>query len=231
MARTSGFLYFLLAVGGGIFGVHNFYAGRTRRAVCQLLLTVLSCGFLSGITLLWVIGELIFCSPEKSKRRIVIGCAGILIAVGVLAALILGGLMFYGFKLEQSCRLNITNIISQLHLYAEEHGGNFPKGENDIGFLELGIAPEWLICPVSGEQTYVYLGGANTTDFNNCPILFEFSDEHELATVVYCTGSLSSEKMDISCCESVYDVLVQLERQAYDETVKEFLRQKQELYR
>ena len=37
----------------GCFGVHNFYLGFTGKAVAQLLITVLSCGFLSGISGLW----------------------------------------------------------------------------------------------------------------------------------------------------------------------------------
>lgn len=37
----------------GCFGVHNFYLGFTGKAVAQLLITVLSCGVLSGISGLW----------------------------------------------------------------------------------------------------------------------------------------------------------------------------------
>ena len=37
----------------GCFGVHNFYLGYTSRAVAQLLITVLSCFFLSPISAIW----------------------------------------------------------------------------------------------------------------------------------------------------------------------------------
>lgn len=37
----------------GSFGVHNFYLGYNGKAVAQLLLTVLSCFILSGISALW----------------------------------------------------------------------------------------------------------------------------------------------------------------------------------
>lgn len=37
----------------GSFGVHNFYLGYNGKAVAQLLLTVLSCFMLSGISALW----------------------------------------------------------------------------------------------------------------------------------------------------------------------------------
>ncbi|MBR3660298.1 MAG: TM2 domain-containing protein [Bacilli bacterium] len=37
----------------GCFGVHNFYLGYTGKAVAQLLITVLSCFFLSPISAIW----------------------------------------------------------------------------------------------------------------------------------------------------------------------------------
>ena len=37
----------------GCFGVHNFYLGYTGKAVAQLLITILSCGLLSGISGIW----------------------------------------------------------------------------------------------------------------------------------------------------------------------------------
>lgn len=43
----------LLGIFLGTFGVHNFYLGYTGKAVGQLLLTLLSCGFLSPISAIW----------------------------------------------------------------------------------------------------------------------------------------------------------------------------------
>lgn len=37
----------------GAFGVHNFYLGFTGKAVAQLLITVLTCGFGAPITSIW----------------------------------------------------------------------------------------------------------------------------------------------------------------------------------
>lgn len=37
----------------GAFGVHNFYLGYNGKAVAQLLITLLSCFVLSGISGLW----------------------------------------------------------------------------------------------------------------------------------------------------------------------------------
>ncbi len=46
---AAGILGILL---GGL-GVHNFYLGYTGKAIAQLLLTLLSCGVLSGISAIW----------------------------------------------------------------------------------------------------------------------------------------------------------------------------------
>ena len=43
----------LLGIFFGSLGVHNFYLGRTGRAVAQLLITVLSCFLLSFISGIW----------------------------------------------------------------------------------------------------------------------------------------------------------------------------------
>lgn len=43
----------LLGIFLGCFGVHNFYLGYTGKAVAQLLITVLSCFFLSPISAIW----------------------------------------------------------------------------------------------------------------------------------------------------------------------------------
>lgn len=43
----------LLGIFLGCFGVHNFYLGYTGKAVAQLLITVLSCFFLSPVSAIW----------------------------------------------------------------------------------------------------------------------------------------------------------------------------------
>lgn len=50
----------LLGILIGSLGVHNFYLGYTKRAVTQLLLTLLSCGALSVISGVWALVEGIF---------------------------------------------------------------------------------------------------------------------------------------------------------------------------
>ena len=50
----------LLGIFLGTFGIHNFYLGYTGKAVGQLLITVLSCGFLSPVSAIWGLIEGIF---------------------------------------------------------------------------------------------------------------------------------------------------------------------------
>jgi hypothetical protein len=56
--RRSRLTYILLGVLLGAFGGHNFYAGYVKRAVMQLLLTVLSCFFGAIISWIWAIVEI-----------------------------------------------------------------------------------------------------------------------------------------------------------------------------
>ncbi|MFT8704975.1 MAG: TM2 domain-containing protein [Bifidobacterium sp.] len=50
----------LLAIFFGVFGVHNFYLGRTGRAVAQLLISVLTFGIGAVAVEIWTIVEGIF---------------------------------------------------------------------------------------------------------------------------------------------------------------------------
>lgn len=43
----------LLGIFLGAFGVHNFYLGYTGKAVAQLLISILSCGFLAFVSSIW----------------------------------------------------------------------------------------------------------------------------------------------------------------------------------
>ncbi|WP_199731560.1 TM2 domain-containing protein [Leucobacter sp. OH1287] len=43
----------LLGILLGTFGVHNFYLGYTGKAVAQLLISVLSLGFLAFVSAIW----------------------------------------------------------------------------------------------------------------------------------------------------------------------------------
>lgn len=52
----------------GAFGVHNFYLGFTGKAVAQLLITVLSCGTLAGVSGIWGMVEGIIALTSKDFK-------------------------------------------------------------------------------------------------------------------------------------------------------------------
>jgi TM2 domain-containing membrane protein YozV len=61
-SRTT---YIVLGIFLGAFGIHNFYAGYTGRAVGQLCLTVLTLGRLGIVSWIWAIIEI--CIVEKDS--------------------------------------------------------------------------------------------------------------------------------------------------------------------
>ena len=64
-------VYVVLGFFLGAIGVHNFYAGYKRRAVAQLLITVLSFGYLLLVSWIWAIVEIIIVNDDASGRPFV----------------------------------------------------------------------------------------------------------------------------------------------------------------
>lgn len=224
------FLYILLALGGGVFGAHSFYAGRNIRGTLQLLLTVLSCGLFLPLTIVWVLLDIVLFHPGKNTGLKISAAALLLCALAGLTLLVLGTYYLYGSALEEDCRNNFWLINAALQEYAEKNNNCYPEGDNDAGLLELeGLDSENLICPVTEERTYIYLGGANTTE-SECPVLFELPGKHGDTIHVLYTNSCVLE-IDAEGAETAYDVLILLEKMAQTESVKNFLRKKLEIFR
>ena len=61
----------LLGIFLGVFGVHNFYLGFTGKAVAQLLISVLSCGFLSPVSGIWglIEGIMLLCGKVTTDGK------------------------------------------------------------------------------------------------------------------------------------------------------------------
>ena len=68
MQPKSRLAYILLALFLGGFGIHNFYAGYTQKAVIQLLLTLLLgwTGIVALCVLIWVIIDIIKVTADSN---------------------------------------------------------------------------------------------------------------------------------------------------------------------
>ena len=64
-------VYVVLGFFLGALGIHNFYAGYKRRAIAQLLITVLSLGYLLLVSWIWAIVEIIMVNDDASGRPLV----------------------------------------------------------------------------------------------------------------------------------------------------------------
>jgi hypothetical protein len=64
-SRTS---FIVLGALLGAVGAHNFYAGYTKKAVTQLLITVLTLGFGSPMTWIWAIIDI--CTVNQDERGV-----------------------------------------------------------------------------------------------------------------------------------------------------------------
>jgi TM2 domain-containing membrane protein YozV len=60
--------YILLGALLGAFGVHNFYAGYTKKAAIQLAITVLTLGFGSPMSWIWAIIDI--CTINGDSRGV-----------------------------------------------------------------------------------------------------------------------------------------------------------------
>lgn len=59
----------LLAITVGCFGVHNFYLGNNTKAIIQLVITVVTCGFGAIATVIWAFVEGVQLLIGEGKNR------------------------------------------------------------------------------------------------------------------------------------------------------------------
>ena len=62
-------VFVLLSVVFGQLGIHNFYAGHNFRAICQLILTLISFGYLAWIIVPLNILEAIFVTTDGDGKE------------------------------------------------------------------------------------------------------------------------------------------------------------------
>lgn len=67
-APKSRLAYILLAIFLGYLGIHNFYAGYTKTAIIQLVLSVVTIGIGAFISSIWAIVEAITVTRDANGR-------------------------------------------------------------------------------------------------------------------------------------------------------------------
>lgn len=66
----SRWLFVLLAILLGQIGIHNFYAGHNFRGICQLVLTLITFGYLAGFMMFLNVLEAIFVTRDGDGKRL-----------------------------------------------------------------------------------------------------------------------------------------------------------------
>lgn len=60
--------YILLAIFLGPLGIHNFYTGYTGKGIAQLLMSLISFGFLAPVVFIWNLVEI--CTVTKDAQGV-----------------------------------------------------------------------------------------------------------------------------------------------------------------
>jgi TM2 domain-containing membrane protein YozV len=63
--------YILLGIFLGSWGIHNFYAGYTNKAIIQLLISVISCGILTWVSFIWAIVDIVTVTTDANGVRMI----------------------------------------------------------------------------------------------------------------------------------------------------------------
>lgn len=184
--------YIILGWYFGTLGVHNFYAGRVGCAVNQLLMSLLSCGFLTPVTWLWSFIEILAVRKSRGQRMTPATAWIVLLAIGLplivnSAILTLTVLPALNSARERSQSLRCINHLKQYSIYVtmymDENRGAIPR-EDDLKRVRCQDGePDWLKCPAS-EREYVILG-AGTRPFSyhvspsQVPVVIERPGAHK----------------------------------------------------
>lgn len=249
-------IYVILAFFFGGLGIHNFYAGRTGCGIAQLLITLLSCGFLSGIVWIWVLIEMFVVTRDGKgvpMRGGALLLAVILVIVWLILAILALGLLPALNSAREEARISVcASTLKQIGMglvqYAGDFDSRFPVQDNARGLDALrstGVLTDHAVyvCPSStttagsGEEPltdancdYIYLGGLFDTDWTqDCPIVIERPGSHvgNSVNILYAGGYVNTITLPDSV-QTVTDLLQYLEEQATNPKVKAFLQKKQQ---
>lgn len=149
--RKSRVSYVIFALFLGIFGAHNFYAGRWKRGLCQLLLTLLTC-FIGGFFVkIWALVNIFTIKTDGNgkpfipgkKLDYILGTLAyliyfLLLVVGILSGI---GLVAVGYRVDR--------YIQSVQHTASTHYISFPTKcvelvpmDENIGFENCMVYPD-----------------------------------------------------------------------------------------
>lgn len=129
-AKSQG-IYILLALFLGGFGIHNFYAGYYKRAVAQLILTILApftLGMTALVNVVWIFIN-IFMIQKDAKGVPFKPClvakiiAAILLGLGLLGfvfIMIIGGIAGYSMAVTRYQANEILDYTAKISVLGEE---------------------------------------------------------------------------------------------------------------
>ncbi|MDD3886988.1 MAG: NINE protein [Victivallaceae bacterium] len=169
-------VYALLAWFLGMFGVHNFYAGRIGRGVAQLILTLTCIGAL--VTAIWVIVDLFTVTADKNGVEMSSQKGGKIVAIIAIIVMLLNFFVMLllpagmllpaigtarGSARNIACVNNLKQIGLAITMYADDHDGQLPAAQGENGMEEMEdelddiISENCFKCPENGEGCYVYI--------------------------------------------------------------------------
>ena len=148
--------YCLLAFFLGIFGIHNFYVGRWKRGLAQLLLTLLTLFMGVLVTHLWAVINIFAIhtdgkgkefEPCKTAKYIcgILGILGYLWTLLTVFVMAVGGVAGYSMAMSKYQANELENYLSMVSIKAmTENGGEGLKDTVDCQNLLLA-QPELVI--------------------------------------------------------------------------------------
>ena len=210
-------IYILLAFFFGVFGVHNFYAGRIVPGIIQLGITLLSLliGLLTfilffglggvgvAVPLVWALVDMLFVKkdgaglPMKRAAKAVFILPGLEIAIPVgvilafVAILVVGEI---GHRKLEECKQNMTEISKSVVKIRKTSDSEYRETYRPS---YADNAPSFR-CPETGKK-YVILGTGMEvgSHFSEIPSIIECSPFHgNLAHVAFLDGHVEAVRVN-----------------------------------
>lgn len=150
--RKNRVAYMVFALFLGIFGVHNFYVGRWKRGLCQLLMTLLTCFIGAVFVKIWAIVNIFTIKTDGKGNPFIPGKKSDYIW-SVAGYLIIGLFLSISTVYEIAVAIpkyQILNYVKAVQTAAGIHHSDFPTNCSELAqpdgseeyFKECTVYPE-----------------------------------------------------------------------------------------